>query len=198
MLPPNGIPDPATLRALRGEHEDSDVATRAWSAVYAALNPAVRALVRSKVPAADVEDVVAETWGRASKSIQHYRAQAPLLAWVQAIARAAISDALRGRRDGSPAPAPSPGADRRAWAAVRPAADPAAPTAEALLEGIDADRLVAALTPDDRTLWDLWVRRDLPKADVARALGITERAAAEQFLRFRRRVRRIWQALNAR
>jgi RNA polymerase sigma-70 factor (ECF subfamily) len=97
--------------------------------------PTIWSLCRALGDGADVEDLVQDTYLRALKSLPSYRGEAPVMAWLLAIARHVCADRVRQRQR-----------SRRLLDRLTSTA-----TDQTALRGDRTmDDLVAALTPDRR------------------------------------------------
>jgi RNA polymerase sigma-70 factor, ECF subfamily len=132
--------------------------------------------------AADVEDVLQETFLAVWRGARGYRPDGPAGGWIWGIARRQAALFLRRR---GPAALVLP-----AVVAVdgRHAEDPA----DAALSRADLDGAVAALGPEgspDRRVWQLMYVEDRPVAEVADLMGIPEGTVKSRAHRARRRLR---------
>ena len=162
--------DDTALRELFGRHAP-------WLAVR----------LRTVLPAADVEDVLQETFLAAWRSARGYRPQGACGGWLWGIARRQA--ALLLRRRGPVTPAGPAGA-------ARPAGLPAGPDgsdpADIALARADLEVAVAALGPDgspEREVWRLMYEQDRPVAEVAELLGVPPGTVKSRAHRVRRRLR---------
>ncbi|HEY1740125.1 MAG TPA: sigma-70 family RNA polymerase sigma factor, partial [Acidimicrobiia bacterium] len=90
----------------------------------------------------DTEDLVQDTYVRALRALPTYRAEAPVLQWLLAIARRVCADEVRRRSR----------ARRRVFRVATLAAPRAVPESGS---GIDLDELVRGLDPDRRAAFVL-------------------------------------------
>jgi RNA polymerase sigma-70 factor, ECF subfamily len=158
--------DDAALRELFGRHAP-------WLAVR----------LRAVLPAADVEDVLQETFLAAWRGAGGYRPQGACGGWLWGIARRQA--ALLFRRRG---PAEQAGTALPADLAGREAPDPA----ETALARADLEVAVAALGPDgspEREVWRLMYEQDRPVAEVAELLGVPPGTVKSRAHRARRLLR---------
>jgi RNA polymerase sigma-70 factor (ECF subfamily) len=161
--------DDTALRELFGRH---------------ASRLAVR--LRTVLPAADVEDVLQETFLAAWRGAGGYRPQGTCGGWLWGIARRQAALLLRHRgawmaaeRAGSVLPADLAGRDEP---------DPA----ETALARADLEVAVAVLGPDgspEREVWRLMYEQDRPVAEVAELLGVPPGTVKSRAHRARRLLR---------
>src|SRR6476646_7673886 len=160
--------DDTALRELFGRHAP-------WLAVR----------LRAVLPAADVEDVLQETFLAAWRGARGYRPQGACGGWLWGIARRQA--ALLLRRRGS--------ADQAAWTVLPDdlAAGPDTPgPAETVLARADLEEAVAALGPagsPEREVWRLMYEQDRPVAEVAEMLGVPPGTVKSRAHRARRLLR---------
>src|SRR6476661_8185914 len=146
--------DDTALRELFGRHAS-------WLAIR----------LRAVLPAADVEDVLQETFLAAWRGAGGYRPQAACGGWLWGIARRQAALLLRRRRLAEPA-----------------GHDPA----EIALARADLEVAVAALGPDgspEREVWRLMYEQDRPVAEVAELLGVPPGTVKSRAHRARRLLR---------
>jgi RNA polymerase sigma-70 factor, ECF subfamily len=144
--------------------------------------PWVAARLRSVLPAADVEDVLQETFLAVWKGAGGYRPDGSVGGWVWGIARRQAALFLRRR---GPAALLLPVV---VAADGRHASDPA----EAALSRAHMTDAVAALGPEgspDREVWRLMYVEDRPVAEVAELMGVPEGTVKSRAHRARRRLR---------
>ena len=142
--------------------------------------PWLAARLRPALSAADVEDVLQETFLAVWKGAGGYRPDGPAGAWIWGIARRQAALFLRRR---GPAAADLPAVLER-----RHADDPA----EAALSRAQMTAAVAVLGPEgspDRRVWQLMYVEDRPVAEVARLMGIPEGTVKSHAHRARRLLR---------
>jgi RNA polymerase sigma-70 factor, ECF subfamily len=160
--------DDTALRELFGRHAP-------WLAVR----------LRALLPAADVEDVLQETFLAAWRGAGGYRPQGSCGGWLWGIARRQAALLLRRR-----GPAERTGT---ALAAVLAAGQPDAPDpAETALARAELEVAVAALGPDgspEREVWRLMYEQDRPVAEVAELLGVPPGTVKSRAHRARRLLR---------
>jgi RNA polymerase sigma factor (sigma-70 family) len=151
--------DPAILDAARGGDE------RAWAEIYRSLAPAVLGYLRSS-GAPEPEDVVSEVFLQVARDLAQFDGNPrQFRAWVFTIAHHRLIDARRSsaRRPVEPvADVPEPPPE---------VPDEAAEEALARISAEQVQRVLAALSPDQRSVLLLRVLGDLSVDDVARALG---------------------------
>jgi len=147
--------------------------------------PRLAARLRAVLPAADVEDVLQETFLAAWRGARGYRPQGACGGWLWGIARRQA--ALLLRRRGS--------ADQPAWTMLPDdlAAGPGAPgPAETALARVGLEEAVAALGPagsPEREVWRLMYEQDRPVAEVAELLGVPPGTVKSRAHRARRLLR---------
>jgi len=147
--------------------------------------PWLAARLRTVLPAADVEDVLQETFLAAWRGARGYRPQGACGGWLWGIARRQA--ALLLRRRGS--------ADQVAWAVLPDdlAAGPGAPDpAETVLARAGLEEAVGALGPagsPEREVWRLMYEQDRPVAEVAELLGVPPGTVKSRAHRARRLLR---------
>ena len=166
--------DDTALRELFGRHAP-------WLAVR----------LRAVLPAADVEDVLQETFLAAWRGAGGYRPQGACGGWLWGIARRQAALLLRRRGPAAFGPADQAGAGRPAeLAADRGAPDPA----ETAQIRADLEVAVAALGPDgspEREVWRLMYEQDRPVAEVAELLGVPPGTVKSRAHRARRLLRAV-------
>jgi RNA polymerase sigma-70 factor (ECF subfamily) len=153
----------ALLDAARGGDE------RAWAEIYADLAPAVLGYLRGS-GALDAEDTLAETFLQVARDLGRFSGDySKFRAWTFTIAHHRLIDARRSaarRPMDLVADVPEPsmnGAD--------PVAPDAADEAVARIGAEELERVLAALTPEQRAVVLLRVIGDLSLTQVAEALG---------------------------
>ena len=159
--------DDTALRELFGRHAP-------WLAVR----------LRTVLPAADVEDVLQETFLAAWRGARGYRPQGACGGWLWGIARRQAALLLRRRRPAGQVVTALP-AD---LAAGQDTPDPA----ETALARADLAVAVAALGPagsPDREVWRLMYEQDRPVAEVAELLGVPTGTVKSRAHRARRLLR---------
>jgi RNA polymerase sigma-70 factor (ECF subfamily) len=157
--------DDAALRDLFGRHAP-------WLAVR----------LRAVLPAADVEDVLQETFLAAWRGAGRYRPQGVAGGWLWGIARRQAAAMLRRRGPAAVVLPAVVAADRRE------APDPA----EAALSRAELAAAVTALGPPggpDREVWRLLYVEDRPVAEVAELMGIPAGTVKSRAHRARRLLR---------
>lgn len=157
--------DDAALRELFGRHA-----------------PWLAARLRSVLSAADVEDVLQETFLAVWRGARGYRPDGPPSGWLWGIARRQAALFLRRRGPAALVLPPVIAADGQH------AGDPA----EEALSRADLEGAVAALGPEDspdRRVWQLMYVEDRPVAEVADLMGIPEGTVKSRAHRARRRLR---------
>ncbi|HEX5294691.1 MAG TPA: sigma-70 family RNA polymerase sigma factor [Streptosporangiaceae bacterium] len=162
--------DDTALRELFGRHAP-------WLAVR----------LRAVLPAADVEDVLQETFLAAWRSARGYRPQGACGGWLWGIARRQA--ALLLRRRGPVTPAGQAGAP---LPPDLPAGPDGSDPADIALARADLEVAVATLGPDgspEREVWRLMYEQDRPVAEVAELLGVPPGTVKSRAHRVRRRLR---------
>jgi len=144
--------------------------------------PWLAARLRSVLPAADVEDVLQETFLALWRGAAAYRPDGPVGGWIWGIARRQAALFLRRRGPAAlvlPAAVPTD---------ARYADDPA----EAALSRAMIADAVAALGPEgslEREAWRLVYVEDRPVAEVAKLMGVPEGTVKSRAHRARRMLR---------
>jgi RNA polymerase sigma-70 factor (ECF subfamily) len=159
--------DDTALRELFGRHAP-------WLAVR----------LRAVLPAADVEDVLQETFLAAWRGARGYRPQGACGGWLWGIARRQAALLLRRR-----GPAGQPVTVLTADLAAGPGAPDPAETAQFRA---DLEVAVATLGPagsPDREVWRLMYEQDRPVAEVAELLGVPPGTVKSRAHRARRLLR---------
>jgi RNA polymerase sigma-70 factor (ECF subfamily) len=136
--------------------------------------------LRSALPAADVEDVMQETFVGVWRGASRYRPTGPVGAWIWGIARRQAALSLR-RREPVTLPLPE----------LEPAGHTDDP-ADAVVWRMEIAAAVTALGPDgspDREAWRLAYVEDRPMDEVARLMGIPVGTAKSRAHRVRRILR---------
>lgn len=144
--------------------------------------PWLAARLRVLLPAADVEDVLQETFLAVWRGAGRYRPQGAAGGWLWGIARRQAALVVR-RREPTVAALPAVLA-----ASGRAEADPAA----AAQSRADLAGAIATLGPPggpEREVWRLLYEEDLPVAAVAGLLGVPEGTVKSRAYRARRRLR---------
>jgi RNA polymerase sigma-70 factor (ECF subfamily) len=162
--------DDTALRELFGRHAP-------WLAVR----------LRAVLPAADVEDVLQETFLAAWRGARGYRPQGACGGWLWGIARRQA--ALMLRRRGPFTPVGQAGA---ALPAGLPAGPGGSDPADIALARADLEVAVATLGPDgspEREVWRLMYEQDRPVAEVAELLGVPPGTVKSRAHRVRRLLR---------
>jgi RNA polymerase sigma-70 factor, ECF subfamily len=143
--------------------------------------PWLAARLRAVLPAADVEDVLQETFLAVWRGASRYRPAGAAGGWLWGIARRQAALLLRRR---GPAELALP-AGTTAGLGQGSGQD------EAALSRVELDRAVAALGPlggPERDVWQLLYVEDRPVAEVARLMGIPEGTVKSRAHRVRRRL----------
>lgn len=138
--------------------------------------------LRGMLPAADVEDVLQETFIAAWRGAASYRPDGAAGGWLWGIARRQAALLLRRR-----GPAVAVLHDQ-----VVPERQDAGDPADAALTRADLDRAVAALGPpeaSEREVWQLLYVEDRPVAEVAELTGVPVGTVKSRAHRVRQRMR---------
>jgi RNA polymerase sigma-70 factor (ECF subfamily) len=177
--------------------KDTDLLARAAAGDDAALRelfrlhaPWLAARLRTVLPtAADVEDVVQETFLAVWKGAAGYRPDGPVGGWIWGIARRQAALFLRRRGpaalsllDGDADPAAG------SFGTATATADPA----DAVLARVEIAEALAALGPEgsaDREVWRLMYVEDRPVAEVAKVMGVPQGTVKSRAHRARRLLR---------
>jgi RNA polymerase sigma-70 factor (ECF subfamily) len=144
--------------------------------------PWLAARLRAVLPAADVEDVLQETFLAAWRGARGYRPEGAVGGWLWGIGRRRAALWLRRR---GPAALPLPAAEP---AGGQHAGDPA----EAALWRADLAAAVEALGPEggaEREVWRLMYVEDRPVAEVAKLTGVPDGTVKSRASRARRLLR---------
>ena len=147
-----------------------------WDAAFRQYAPAVRGFVRSRVPAACVDDAVQDTFERAYRSRHRFDASRPVWPWLVTIAKRACIEARRGR-------AREPVVDVRPDHLVSHA-DPYHELERRLQAGAISEAL-AGLTPRHRRLLVEWEIEGRPFNLLAADEGLTRQALKSAICRAR-------------
>lgn len=145
---------PEVLRALAEAAREGD--DRALAELVRHTQPAVWQLCTALGSVGEVEDLVQETYLRAVRGLEHYRGEAPVLAWLLSIGRHVCADHVRSRQ-------------RRRRLVERlsaTAAEAVVPQPE-----IPVDDMLDSLDPDRREAFVLTQLVGLSYEDAALALG---------------------------
>lgn len=137
--------------------------------------------LRVVLPAADVEDVLQETFLAVWRGARRYRPEGAGRGWLWGIARRQAALLLRRR---GPAALVLPAVVAADWRAGDPA--------EAALSRAHLEHAVAALGPPggpDREVWRLLYVEDRPVAEVAMLMGVPEGTVKSRAHRARRLLR---------
>ncbi|MEX2556077.1 MAG: sigma-70 family RNA polymerase sigma factor [Actinomycetota bacterium] len=150
-----------------GEREDRF--TRLFASAYGPL----WAYARRRVPASDVDDIVAEVLTVAWRRLDHVPDDESSLAWLYGVAYKVVGNHLRSQR-------------RRLRLAARLAAEPASAEPSSDPGVIEA---LSALRPEDREVLRLAAWEGLGAPQIAIVLGCSSNAAALRLSRARARLR---------
>lgn len=162
---------------------------RAFEAFHDATHPHARALARRIVPAADLDDVLADAYLQAWQQRTRYDpTRGTAVAWLLTIVRSRALDQWR-RNDASPLQPAERAADREDDPGV---ADPL-PGPEALLElaerGSRLHQCLATLSAQERWLLGLAFFRDLSHSQIALCTGLPLGTVKSVILRAQARLR---------
>lgn len=124
------------------------------------------------LPAADVEDVVQETWLRAARSIGQFRFQSTLRTWLTSVLINCLHEARRRTKEIADDVVP----------------EPIAPLRSAALE-IDLERAVAALPAGMREVFVLYGIEGFTHEEIAGLLNIHVGTSKSQLFAARRKLR---------
>ena len=191
-------PPEASAADARAGDPDTAAALRARDGDRAAMDTLVvaRLLWRFARNAADLDDLVQDTFRRMVRGLPGWRAEMPFAHWLLRIAANTGRDycrrhAVRRRWTVDPLAHTSTADDREPAApeAIDPAPDPAA---RAALE--EVKRLLATLPADDCALLTLHHLEGWPLAQIAADFGWTVTATKLRAWRARRHLRALYQA----
>jgi RNA polymerase sigma-70 factor (ECF subfamily) len=152
--------------------------------LFARHAPWLAARLRAVLPAADVEDVLQETFLAAWRGARGYRPQGACGGWLWGIARRQAALLLRRRGPADQAVTALP--------ADLPAGQDAPDPAETALARAGLEEAVAALGPagsPEREVWRLMYEQDRPVAEVAELLGVPPGTVKSRAHRARRLLR---------
>jgi RNA polymerase sigma-70 factor, ECF subfamily len=142
--------------------------------------PWLAARLRGVLPAAEVEDVLQETFLAVWRGARRYQPQGAAGGWLWGIARRQAALALRRRGPAElPLPFPAQGSS---------SADPA----EAVMSRASLEQAVTALGPPGspaREIWQLVYVEDKPVAEVAQIMGVPEGTVKSRAHKARRLMR---------
>ena len=150
--------------------------------LFARHAPWLAVRLRGVLPAADVEDVLQETFLAVWRGAPRYQAGGAAGGWIWGIARRQAALLLRRR---GPAEQPLP-------ALVAGDGQEGIDPAEAAVSRAELDRAVGALGPDGsaaREIWRLVYVEDRPVAEVAKLIGVPEGTVKSRAFQVRRRLR---------
>ena len=168
--------------SLPAEQDDAVLARRAaarepaaWSLIYERYHQPLYRYARARVGVAAAEDVTAEIFASAVKSIAKYSGRRPLLAWLYGIARHRVADHHRGLRprDSLFARVTRLGSDSRGDTEVASAIELLGSSAGdpgASVEQLDLAPALGRLTDDQREVLVLRHFVGLTTAEIARLL----------------------------
>ena len=159
----------------------------ALRALFSRHAPWLASRLRAVLPAADVEDVLQETFIAAWRGAAGYRPDGAAGGWLWGIARRQAALLLRRR-------GPTAAVLR---SQVMPEHPDSGDPAEAVLARADLDRAVATLGPPgaaEREVWQLLYVEDRPVAEVAELTGVPPGTVKSRAHRARQRLRAALQA----
>ena len=193
---PRTQPESTPIPAAPARDPDVDDATRAQQGDRRAMEALVlrhqatvaRLLWRFARTPADLEDLVQDTFVRMVRGLPSWRAEQPFSHWLLRTATNVGRDyfrrqAVRRRWSGDPADVPS---NKTAVEAIDPGADPAARAA-----ANEVKEMLAALSPDDRTVLTLHHLEGWDMARIAAQFGWTVTATKLRAWRARRALRAL-------
>ncbi|MFY9926928.1 MAG: sigma-70 family RNA polymerase sigma factor [Streptosporangiaceae bacterium] len=154
----------------------------ALRALFSRHAPWLAARLRSVLPAADVEDVLQETFLAVWRGAGSYRPQGAAGGWLWGVARRQSALFLRRR---GPAELALP-------AVIAADGQQTGDPAEAALSRVAIDDAVGVLGPagsPDREVWRLMYEQDRPVAEVAELMGVPEGTVKSRAHRARRLLR---------
>jgi RNA polymerase sigma-70 factor, ECF subfamily len=136
--------------------------------------PWLSARLRAVLPAADVEDVLQDTFLAVWRGAAGYRPEGTCAAWLWGIARRQAALLLRRR-------GPAPG--------MLPDELATADDVDSVLTRTDLAQAIAALAPADQEVWRLMYEQDRPVAEVAELTGVPPGTVKSRAHRARRLLR---------
>lgn len=173
---------PLVQRACAGD-------ATAWREIYTQHAPAVRRLLQgfASLAAADVEDLVQETFVRASRAIEALRESSSLRPWLLTIGRSLALNALRQRR--SQARLAAAFLEDPALGAQAPRVDHDADGRRRRVQLVR--ELIAALPPGPEadTVRLFYLEGQLSARQIAEQMGVGKSAVTMRLERFRARVK---------
>jgi RNA polymerase sigma-70 factor (ECF subfamily) len=175
-------PDPSSDRELArlvSEYGDES----AFRILYRRHTPAVYAFVLRILGGAthDAEDVVQDTWVRATKALDGFRWDASLRTWLIGIALNRAREALRSRSRSREVSSDALGPTHALTPA--PDADPG--------EGLDLERAIRQLPDGYRTVFVLHDVHGFKHDEIGARLGITSGSSRSQLFHARRALREL-------
>jgi RNA polymerase sigma-70 factor (ECF subfamily) len=149
---------------------------QSFRALYRAHTPALFRMAwrLGGLQAADVEDVIQDTWLRAARRLGEFRFQSTLRTWLIGV----LINCLRERRR------------RPRFATDVPGTEPIAPVRHEALR-IDIERAVAALPPGMREVFVLFDVEGLTHIEIAGLLDIQAGTSKSQLFAARRKLREL-------
>jgi RNA polymerase sigma-70 factor (ECF subfamily) len=161
MSPDSRAPDDRRLVDAYVNRRDED----SFLQLYRAHTPALYRMAwrLGGLPAADVEDVIQETWLRAARSLGQFRFQSTLRTWLTSVLINCLHEARRRTRGAG-------GTGREDWP------EPAAPLRQAGLQ-MDIERAVASLPSGMREVFVLFDVEGFTHEEIAGVLAYPSRQA---------------------
>ncbi|WP_262348402.1 RNA polymerase sigma factor [Cellulosimicrobium cellulans] len=162
------------------QNVERPLTARETETLYIAHAPAVYRYARTRLPAAEAEDVVAEVfaiaWRKGERNLVNPRA------WLLGVARRVLANQVRAH-------------NRRAALSARLRSHPATPADpdDGVLHELDElRRALALLRPADRDVIRLLAAAELTTAELAQVLNCSPASAATKVHRARRRLRAVY------
>jgi RNA polymerase sigma-70 factor (ECF subfamily) len=161
-----------------------DGSERAFRELYRRHTPRLYQLVLRVLggAAGDAEDVVQETWIRATTSLSRFRGESAFATWLTGIGLNRARDFLRSR---SRRPSGFEVSDGDAWLARLSA------RRDAMAERLDLDRAIAMLPDGYRVVFVLYEIEGFNHGEIAGRLGISEGTSKSQLHHARRALRAL-------
>ena len=161
-----------------------DGSERAFRELYRRHTPRLYQLVLRILggAAGDAEDVVQETWIRATTSLARFRGDSAFGTWLTGIGLNRARDFLRSR---SRRPSGFEVSDGEAWLARLSA------RSDAAAERVDLDRAIALLPDGYRVVFVLYEIEGFNHGEIAGRLGISEGTSKSQLHHARRALRTL-------
>jgi RNA polymerase sigma-70 factor (ECF subfamily) len=183
ILPPRPLETALSAHTEPRDLDAGPLTPAQTESLFADHARAVHRYARTRLGAAEAEDVVAEVF-----AIAWRKGEVPddPRAWLFAIARRVLANQVRAER-------------RRTALAERTLRHPAAPGPDdaRLVDELDVlRRALTLLRPADREVVELLAAAELSTAEVAGALGCTTASAATRVYRARRRLRAAYRTVT--